>query len=592
MSISSTRRLILPCIRPVKSSPSKQKHSLFDQSGRSNSNNLSSGGHDDLLVPHNRKSQGKSNFGAAVCRLWDAGNKTQRAAILLRLLRVHHAHTVTDIEAEYGPATPLLFTRITAWLRLSYKLSASRSPLAESCKLENWRVPPRPEKASTSGFFFVHRENDSGLHEPAAGDFAQGSSILLLQLRATGLFLQSQRYLTQFLEIGGIQTLADLVSALPPSKAVLSSINRTYEADDAHYGYQRDRHETATDLAAREDEVISPFREEKLSTFALLIHIANSGRVHREMICQDKGIDLLVKAAVPETDHVTLEVIGSLLLALGQGNPSSFSVVYGGLMTLMRQGNDHAALCAATTLHSLHLSKHTGGLGGDGENSLLHSVETGTGERAASILATFFNLLRSASVKLRFEAMELIALAALDSSSLETIIRRGLDLMQPIELLLGVDYEPAAQCAIKRQQSCCIRILCSIIKAPLMADDALRVLTLLHRFSAHFTCARYLEDCDGTDTLGMIEVATILRFLARGAFASALDSTVSSKISKEVSHWLSCRLTPDVLYNLIGLIDDGNTVDAQKHKSQLPPITESLASTVASMLRAYTEHNK
>ena len=49
----------------------------------------------------------------------------------------------------------------------------------------------------------------------------------------------------------------------------------------------------------------------------ILIHVANSGRVFREMICEGVGVDLLVQSMLNDQNEKTLELYGSLFMDLG-----------------------------------------------------------------------------------------------------------------------------------------------------------------------------------------------------------------------------------------------------------------------------------
>ena len=406
-------------------------------------------------------------------RLWDKGSKAQRAAILANFLKRHRGSTAAEIERDLGHGALLFFTRITAWLRLTYQVGTSLS----------------------------------------------------LQLAALSLFLQGQRYLTQFMEIGGIQTLTDLVSMC-------------------------------------DERSIS--KEDKTNAIILLIHIANSGRVYREMVCDDKGIGLLVKAALSEDSDRVLELLGSLFLALGQGNPRKASVVHGGLLTLMRRGNDGAALCAATTLRSLQLAKQS--YGGPGQGVI--GTEPGSEESASTLLDSFFHLLRSNSVKLRFEGMELLTIAAQNAALLGPTIRRCLETLEHREV--AFDADDAVAQPLKRQQSSCGRILCSVIQSPLTHDNAVHVLALFDRYSAHLTLGKYLRQCEGTDIPGMVECTKSLRRLARGAYASAAGSETSEEAVRTTSEWLVAAIGRPLYDRLLGSAD----------------VTEALAAEVAAALSA------
>ena len=97
---------------------------------------------------------------AEVLIQWDKGSRSKRISLLNQFIGVHRNSTGPEVERNLGPAALLLFTRITAWLRLTYQLGYELSP----------------------------------------------------QLGAIALFLQGQRFLSNFMEVGGIQTIVDLQS--------------------------------------------------------------------------------------------------------------------------------------------------------------------------------------------------------------------------------------------------------------------------------------------------------------------------------------------------------------------------------------------
>eukprot|EP00906_Rhabdomonas_costata_P028777 RCo040684 len=182
---------------------------------------------------------------ADVLAVWDKGSRSKRVSILKQFIAVYRDSTGAEIERALGPSALLLFTRITAWLRLTYQMGYE----------------------------------------------------LATQLTAISLFLQAQRFLTNFMEIGGIQTLCDLLC------------QPTLNAAD------------------------------KQRALMILIHVANSGRVFREMICEGVGVDLLVQSMLNDQNEKTLELYGSLFMDLGQGNPHKVSLVHAGLVYAIHEGD-------------------------------------------------------------------------------------------------------------------------------------------------------------------------------------------------------------------------------------------------------------
>jgi hypothetical protein len=388
-------------------------------------------------------------------RLWDKGSKAQRVAILTNFLKRHRHSTAAEIERDLGHGSLLFFTRITAWLRLTYQIGTA----------------------------------------------------VALQLSALSVFLQGQKYLTQFMEVGGIQALTDLVSICKQSR-----------------------------------------QEDKSNGLLLLLHIANSGRVYREMICDGEGIEMLVRATLDETDEKTIELLASLFLALGQGNPRKSSAVHSGLMYIMLHGKDEGALCAATTLRSLQLAKQA--YVGDAASAGMVGVDAG-GEAAnhSQILESFFHLLSSPNVKLRFEGMELLNIAAQNHALLGLVIRRCLEVLEASEV--SFDSDPAALNPVRRLKASCGRILCNIALSPLRQEQAEQVLSLFDRFSAHITLAKHLKLCEGRDVPSSVETCKTLRKLATGPYVSALGTVINRSLTTNVSAWLRKRLGASMFEQLV-----------------------------------------
>ncbi|ORC91817.1 uncharacterized protein TM35_000054130 [Trypanosoma theileri] len=88
---------------------------------------------------------------------WDRGSRTVRLRILEALTTLHSSSNTNRLEKDLGDSSMLLFTRITAWFRLTCKLGFTLQPL----------------------------------------------------LSAISLFIRGVRYLTSLMEIGGAQTLID-----------------------------------------------------------------------------------------------------------------------------------------------------------------------------------------------------------------------------------------------------------------------------------------------------------------------------------------------------------------------------------------------
>ena len=354
-----------------------------------------------------------------ILKHWDRGSKAQRTAILTNFIRRHRTSTAAEIEKDLGHGAMLFFTRITTWLRLTYQLGQELS----------------------------------------------------VQLSALSLFLQGQRFMMNFMEIGGIQTLSDILCHVK--------------------GETKD--------------------QDKNSALLILIHVANSGRVYREMICDGNGIDMLVKATLHEDNEKTLELTASLFMALGQGNPRKSALVHSGLLFIMLHGGEAGALCAATTLRSLQLEKQAYVTNNNAPLTMV-GAESGTPESAEGLLNAFFHLLTLDSVKLRFEGTELLSIAAQNNMLIAPIVNRCLERLETQSIKLTENPEKQ-QAAVGREQAACGRILCNIILSNLSEDSMEKLHRLLDRRSGHVSLVKFLQLVDGRDVSAQVDCCKALKKL-------------------------------------------------------------------------------
>lgn len=362
-----------------------------------------------------------------VLRQWDKGSRNQRIAILSHFVRRHKQSTAAELERDVGHGALLFFTHITAWLRLTYPLGYELS----------------------------------------------------VQLSAIALFLQGQKFLTNFLEVGGIQTLTDILT-LP---------------------------------------IDGPDRSDKNNCLLLLLHISNSGRVYREMICDGAGTDCIVKATLQETDDKTLELTAALFLSLGQGNPRKATLVHAGLLYVMLHGCDGAALCAATTLRSLQMAKeqHLRKAGAPESSIAIIGAESGQKEDTDALLSAFFHLLSKDNVKLRFEGTELISIAAKNSALTLPVLSRCLDVLDDDRLGIRDEEEDVAQTVrVQRQQTACGRAVLNILLRSHSEDALHRMFAFLDRRGGHHSLMKYLKLTETKDVGAMLDCARAIQFLCRG----------------------------------------------------------------------------
>lgn len=177
-------------------------------------------------------------------RTWDKGNRTVRERILRDFIKNNKNKTGPQLERELFYGASLFLTRLTAWLRLTYLL---------------------------------------------------GSDISLL-LQAIDIFVSASsghRFLTEFLEIGGILTILEILC-----------ISQVKE-------------------------------EEKTEALKILSHIANAGRQYKEFICESYGVRAIADCLARSKSEETQDCAKNLLYQLGVGNPKYLIQVYKALMSIL-----------------------------------------------------------------------------------------------------------------------------------------------------------------------------------------------------------------------------------------------------------------
>uniref|UniRef100_A0A8C9S6C1 Armadillo like helical domain containing 1 n=1 Tax=Scleropages formosus TaxID=113540 RepID=A0A8C9S6C1_SCLFO len=164
-----------------------------------------------------------------------------------------------------------------------------------------------------------------------------------VQLRSVGVFLSApsnHSYLTEFLEVGGVFTILDIIN-----------------------------HKQTSDGDKRE-------------ALHLLQAIANAGRTYKELICESLVIaKCLGKSKVEETQEAAV----TLLQSLAHGNPKHKNHIYMELISLLS--------CTSTKTQQLVLQTLC--------IKTLNSAHS-------SILEPLFNLLKSLSSEVQYEAAVLI----------------------------------------------------------------------------------------------------------------------------------------------------------------------------------------
>nr|XP_056700769.1 armadillo-like helical domain containing protein 1 [Euleptes europaea] len=239
---------------------------------------------------------------AAISRLisflqeWDNANKFTRRRILDNFIMTSHGKTGPELELEFSQGASLFLARLTAWLRMTYMYG----------------------------------------------------TCLEQQLKSIGIFLSAasgQRYLIEFLEVGGILTLLEILG-------------------------------------------LKQLKEEaKRESVKLLQIVSSSGRKFKELICESYGVRSIAEFLATCKSEETQEQVQILLDNLGHGNPKYQNQVYKGLIALLK----------CTSPKALQLSLQT-----------LRIIQTIVGQAHPSIVESVLGVLRSVHLEVQYEAVQLI----------------------------------------------------------------------------------------------------------------------------------------------------------------------------------------
>ncbi|KAI8844425.1 armadillo-type protein [Chytriomyces cf. hyalinus JEL632] len=239
-----------------------------------------------------------SSFFMQLSKTWDRGNKHMRERILQEFVENNKNKTGPQLERELGNGASLFLTRVTAWLRLTYLLNCNIS----------------------------------------------------LQLQAISIFISAasgSRFLAEFLEVGGVLTVLELLG-----------LSQVKEAD-------------------------------KAEALRLLICIANSGRKYKEFLCESYGVRTVADCLARSRSEITQDYCQNLLYQLGVGNPKFLMQVYKSLLSL---------------LTSTSTSPTAQQMSGQALRMLLPAVQT----IHPTIVDAALTLLKSAHIQIQYEGYELI----------------------------------------------------------------------------------------------------------------------------------------------------------------------------------------
>ncbi|XP_062835719.1 armadillo-like helical domain containing protein 1 isoform X5 [Anolis carolinensis] len=234
---------------------------------------------------------------AAVSRLisflqeWDGTGKVTRSHILENFILANKGKTGPELEMEFSQGASLFLARITAWLRLTYMYG----------------------------------------------------TCLDQQLKSIGIFLSAangQRYIIEFLEIGGVLTLLEILG-------------------------------------------LKQLKEEaKKESIKLLQIIASSGRKFKEIICESYGVRSIAEFLATSKSEETQEQVQILLDTLGHGNPKYQMQVYKGLIALLK--------CTSPKAQQLSLQT-------------LRTIQTIVGKAHPSIVGSVLGVLHSLHLEVQYE---------------------------------------------------------------------------------------------------------------------------------------------------------------------------------------------
>nr|XP_031539968.1 armadillo-like helical domain containing protein 1 [Vicugna pacos] len=192
---------------------------------------------------------------------WDNAGTVARSHILNNFIETNQGKTAPELEQEFSQGASLFLVRLTTWLRLTYMTGSCLDKL----------------------------------------------------LRSIGVFLSavsSNHYLIEFLEVGGVLTLLEILA-------------------------------------------LEKIKEEgKKESIRLLQVIANSGRKYKELICESYGVRSIAEFLAKSKSEETQEEVQVLLDSLVHGNPKYQNQVYKGLIALLPCASPKAQQLSLQTLRT------------------------------------------------------------------------------------------------------------------------------------------------------------------------------------------------------------------------------------------------
>ncbi|NXU79478.1 ARMD1 protein, partial [Oreotrochilus melanogaster] len=232
---------------------------------------------------------------------WDSAQKVVRNHILDNFIRSNEGKTEPELELEFSQGASLFLARLTVWLRMTY-------------------------------LFPCYTYN----------------TCLNKLLKSIGIFLSAasgHRYLTEFLEIGGIWILLEILR-----------LNHLKE-------------------------------EDKRESVKLLQLITDAGRKYKELICESYGVQSLTEFLATSKSVEAQDDVQVLLDSLGCGNPKYQNQVYKGLVAVLPCASPRAQLLAL---------------------QMLRAMQDVVGEVPSSFVESVLGVMCSAHLDVQYEALQLL----------------------------------------------------------------------------------------------------------------------------------------------------------------------------------------
>ncbi|NXJ73652.1 ARMD1 protein, partial [Trogon melanurus] len=227
---------------------------------------------------------------------WDSTHKVARRRILDNFIKTNDGKTEPELELEFSQGASLFLARLTVWLRMTYTYSTCLNKL----------------------------------------------------LKSIGIFLSAasgRRYLSEFLEIGGVLILLEILG-----------LNHLTE-------------------------------ENKRESVKLLQLVAGAGRKYKELICESYGVQSLAEFLATSNSAEAQEDVHILLDSLGRGNPKYQNQVYKGLVAVLSCASPQAQQLALQTL------------------SIMQDV---VGEAPSTLVEPLLGVLCSVHLEVQHEALQLL----------------------------------------------------------------------------------------------------------------------------------------------------------------------------------------